>query len=169
MYKRQVLDVWCGRAALPNGLFRCRFDQIRKWGGRIDNDEERNDAANLYSAVTELLEAYHLLAELGIERKLYRKTALAICSFVTQHQLESGKMAKAWFNDGRISDAEGTVGCYLAEALCFGWKECKSREFLNAARAGFSYYYKEFEKYGYTTAGALDTCCVDKELSLIHI
>lgn len=161
-----VLDVWCGRAALPNGLFRCRFDQIRKWGGRIDNDEERNDAANLYSAVTELLEAYHLLAELGIERKLYRKTALAICSFVTQHQLESGKMAKAWFNDGRISDAEGTVGCYLAEALCFGWKECKSREFLNAARAGFSYYYKEFEKYGYTTAGALDTCCVDKESAI---
>lgn len=158
-----VLDCWSSQAVLPNGLFRCRFDRILKWGDCTDNEEERNDAANLYSAVTEFLEAYHLLKELGIEREEYRKAALGICFFAAQNQSENGRMAKAWFNDGRASDIEGTVGCYLAEALCFGWKECQKKELLNAAEAGFAYYYKEFEAYGYTTAGALDTCCVDKE------
>ncbi len=161
-----VLDCWSKAAVLPNGLFRCRFDRIQKWGDEVGNKEERNDAANLYSAVVELLEAYHLLETLGIEREVYRRTALGICTFAVEHQQENGSFAKAWYNDGTISDAEGTVGCYLAEALCAGFRECKKKEFLEAAVAGFTCYYREFERYGYTTAGALDTYCVDKESAI---
>lgn len=159
----EVLDCWADKGSLPGGLFRCRFDRILKFGENTDNREERNDAANLYSVVTEYLEAYHLLKALGIERENYRNLALGICSFASRWQREQGSLAKAWYNDGTCSDREGTVGCYLAEALCRGWQETRQDDMLRAAREAFDGYYEEFIRCGYTTAGALDTCCVDKE------
>lgn len=162
----EILDCWAERAPLSNGLFRCRFDRILQYGENLDNREERNDAANLYSVVVEYLEAYHLLKAVGTEREAYRDLALAVCDFAVSRQKKNGKLAKAWYNDGVCSDEEGTVGCYLAEALCEGWKESGRREYLAAAKRAFAYYFDEYMTYGYTTAGALDTCCVDKESAI---
>ncbi len=162
----EVLDCWADRGPLPNGLFRCRFDRILQYGDNRDNREERNDAVNLYSVVVEYLEAYHLLKALGTERENYRALALAVCDFVAGSQKKDGRLAKAWYNDGVCSDEEGTVGCYLAEALCAGWKESGREDFLHAAERAFAGYFGEFMTYGYTTAGALDTCCVDKESAI---
>jgi hypothetical protein len=38
--------------------------------------------------------------------------------------------------------------------------------YLQSAVNAFDYYYSEFERLGYTTAGALDTWCIDKESSM---
>ena len=44
--------------------------------------------------------------------------------------------------------------------------EFKKPEYVAAARKAFEFYYREFMEHGYTTAGALDTCCVDKESAI---
>lgn len=161
----EVLDVWAKYAPLENGLFRCRFDQIMTQEN-TDNSIEENDAANLYSVVVEYLDAYHILREMKILRKEYRKIALSVCDFVCAAQMENGKIGKSWYNNGKSSDSEGGTGCYLAEAMLYGWKETGNMNYLESAKKGFQYYYDEFAQYGYTVAGALDTCCIDKESAM---
>lgn len=164
----EILDSWARYAPLQNGLFRCRFDRIQKYGEKTDNREERNDAANLCAVVEEYLEAYYLLKSLGKEggRENYRSLAKNICRFIIAVQQENGRLGKAWYNDGSCSDEAGTIGCYLAKALCKAYRYEKDEAYLKAAEKSYHYYYEEFIQYGYTTAGALDTYCVDKESAI---
>lgn len=158
-----ILDCWAEDAALPNGLFRCRFDRILKYGDNLNNEEERNDAANLYSVVDEYLDAYQLLKELGIDRENYKKIALNVCNFMVDIQQSNGKFGKAWYNDGSCSDPEGTIGSYIGKALCIAYGVTEKEKYLISAKKCFDFYYGEFIADGYTTAGALDTYCIDKE------
>lgn len=160
-----VLDAW-QKARLPNGLFRCRFDRVIKNGIFLDSAEERQDAANLFSVVRQYLRAYHLLKSRDIERPAYRDTALGVCEFGLRAQGTDGAFAKAWYNDGTPSDADGTVGAYMAWAMLEGYKETGKEAYLSAARRGFAWYWKLFERDGYMTAGALDTYCIDKESAM---
>lgn len=161
----KILDCWT-RGMLPNGLFRCRYDRIQAWGSRIRNREERQDAANLYGAAAEYLEAYRLLKAHGIERERYRSLALGICGFALRAQEPGGRMGKAWYNDGSCCGREGGIGCYMVLTLCLGYEETGEKAYLEGAARGFSYYYGAFLRDGFTTAGALDTCCIDKESAL---
>lgn len=158
-----ILDSWIEGAVLPNGLFRCRYDRVLKYGDNIYNQEERQDAANLYSVVDEYLDAYRILKDIGIDRENYKKVALNLCDFMVGVQQSDGKFAKAWYNDGSCSDPEGTVGSYIGKALCIAYGVTKNEEYLASARKCFDYYYGDFMTNGYTTAGALDTYCIDKE------
>ncbi|MCI6699555.1 MAG: hypothetical protein MR488_10425 [Lachnospiraceae bacterium] len=161
---RKALDSWTENAVLPNGLFRTRFDRILTYPE--DNDVERNDAANLYDVVDEYLEAYHLLKEHGEDVPCYRDVALGVCDFLVNHEREGGKFAKAWHNDGSISDPDGIVGSYATFALCIGYRETKNQAYLKAAKDSFRAYYQEFLSQGFATAGALDTYCIDKEAAI---
>lgn len=158
-----ILDCWVERAALPNGLFRCRFDRILKYNDELNNDEERNDAANLYSVVDEYLDAYQVLKNMEIERENYKEAALKLCDFMVDIQQSNGKFGKAWYNNGICSDSEGTIGCYIGKALCIAYNAVGKKEYLTAAKKCFKFYYDDFITNGYTTAGALDTYCIDKE------
>ena len=140
-------------------------DQADQTAGVYGN-QERNDAANLYSAVEEFLDAWKILKENGIERPQYREIALGICRFMVTHQAADGKLAKAWYNDGSISDPDGIVGSYMTQALCIGYLECRESAMLEAAVRSYDAYYKEFLSQGFTTAGALDTYCIDKEAAI---
>ena len=162
----KVLDHWAHNAVLPNGLFRCRYDRILKYENETENREERQDAANLYSVIEEYLEAYHMLLNAGIDRSGYLTMVERLCDFITGVQSEDGRLGKAWYNDGTCSDQDGTAGCYLASGLCSAFTEFKKPEYMTAARRAFEFYYREFMECGYTTAGALDTCCVDKESAI---
>lgn len=173
----QVLDGWM-KAALENGLFRCRYDRVLKYGKQTENREERQDAANLYYVIMEYLEAYEILKKLGIEREEYVQMVWRLCDFVVEHRIAEKGLGKAWYNDGTCSDEDGTVGCYLAEGLCAAWDKYgsvypsesgtgdRAACWLNTAIEAYQFYYGEFQKKGYTTAGALDTCCVDKESAI---
>ena len=154
----KVLDHWAHNAVLPNGLFRCRYDRILKYENETENREERQDAANLYSVIEEYLEAYHMLLNAGIDRSGYLTMVERLCDFITGVQSEDGRLGKAWYNDGTCSD--------LASGLCSAFTEFKKPEYMTAARRAFEFYYREFMECGYTTAGALDTCCVDKESAI---
>lgn len=161
----KILDCW-KRALLPNGLFRCRFDRVLRYGEDTSHPDEQQDAANLFGVVRGYLRAYKALKELGVERPDYREVSLSVCGFALCAQREDGRFAKCWYNDGTVADGEGTIGAYMAWALLEGYLETGNKDWLLAAEKGFQFYDNQFQKTGYTTAGALDTYCIDKESSM---
>lgn len=158
----EILDCWLA-CRLENGLFRCRYERMEKYREEKENRVELQDAANLYSVTDEYLEAWRVLREAGIKREEYRETALAVCEFARKTQEKNGRMGKAWYNDGTCAQREGGIGCYMVLALCRAMEETGEEKYMDHIIRGFRFYYAQYLSDGYTTAGALDTCCIDKE------
>lgn len=159
-----VLDNWLN-ARMGNGLFHCYYDYLLPQCNGMPLPE-RQDPANLFSVVRQYLLAYHLLEEAGICKPEYRETALAVCRFALGAQLEDGTFPRGWLNDGTACATDGTAGAYMVWALLCGYEETKDIAMLDAARRSFDAYLYRFEEDGYMTAGALDTCCIDKESAM---
>lgn len=157
------LDTWAEHAPLPNGLIRCHFDYIL---GEEGLRKEVQDACNLGTAARNFFEAFHLAADCGQDRPDYRTIALGICDFAVSDQEDSGRFGKAWTNDGTCVDREGTIGAFLIPPLLDAYAETGQNKYLDAANKGFSFYFKQFQDRGFTTAGALDTYCIDKESAM---
>ena len=160
----EVLDCWLS-CRLDNGLFRCRYD-LKEKNREAENHEEIQDAANLYSAVDEYLEAWRVLKSAGIEREEYKDTALGICQFAMETQEPDGCMGKAWYNDGTCAQRDGSIGCYMVLALCRAAEETGDDIYMEPIVRGYRFYMAQYMQNGFTTAGALDTCCIDKESAL---
>lgn len=153
------LDAWTTHAPLPCGLIRSVFDAL------IGDTRRREiqDACNQGNAAEALLEAWTIARELGIDRPQWRDVALRICDFALREQQPSGQFAKAWDNDGRCLDPHGTIGAYLIPGLLWAHKVTGTAPYLAAAERAYIHYAEELRRDGFTTAGALDTHCVDKE------
>ncbi len=121
------------------------------------------DACNIGGAADAYFEAYDLAKQCGIDRPEYEAMAYAICDFAIKTQGESGIFAKSWTDTGEIKIADGTIGCFLILPLITAYKRSGNEKYLNSALKAFNYYYSALERDGFTTAGALDTYCIDKE------
>ena len=154
-----TLDTW-SRCALPNGLFVCHYDNILYGGqGAID-------ACNLGTAAVNYFEACDVARQCGFERPGYENLAYAICDFVMNDQQASGCYAKGWKPDGEALYREGTVGCFMVPALIEAYRRSRNEAYLTSARKAYDFYIRELHENGFTTAGALDTWCIDKESSI---
>jgi hypothetical protein len=60
---------------------------------------------------------------------------------------------------------DGTVGCFLIDPVLRAYEKTGDEKYLNSAKRAFDFYYQGLELNGFTTAGALDTYCIDKESS----
>lgn len=150
-----TLDTW-SRCLLPNGLFRVNYDNP---GGSID-------ACNLGTAALNFFEAYDVAGQCGKDRPEYENLAFRICDFVKADQQENGCYAKGWRPDGTCLYREGTIGCFLVPAMLEAYRRSGNGEYLESARKAYAHYLSELKEKGFTTAGALDTWCIDKESSL---
>ena len=150
-----TLDTW-SRCTLPNGLFTVRYDEP---DGPID-------ACNLGTAAVNFFEAYDVAKECGYERPEYERVAYGICDFVVKDQQENGCYAKGWQPDGTCIYREGTIGCFLVPAMIEAYRRSDNDSYLKSARRAYDYYMAELREQGFTTAGALDTWCIDKESSI---
>ncbi len=156
----RCLDTWLRNARLKNGLFRTHYDYLI---GLADPKDEVQDACNLGHAAQGYFEAYDLAARCGLKKPEYRAAALGVCDFAIKAMNASGRIGKAWRNDGKIADPEGTIGAFLIPPLVTAYRATHKAEYLAGAEKAFAFYYGEFVKNGFTTAGALDTYCIDKE------
>jgi hypothetical protein len=156
----KCLDSWVRNARLKNGLFRCHFDYLI---GLANPKEEVQDACNLGQAAQAFFEAYELAAKCKAPRPEYREAAFGICDFALKAMRPDGRIGKSWTNDGRLVDAEGTIGAFLVPPLVTAYRATHKAAYLEGAERAFAFYEGEFEKNGFTTAGALDTRCIDKE------
>lgn len=160
-----TLDSWVRYAVQPNGLM---LVKLRADPSRLDSIINGDipvdlDACNLGTAATYFFGACELAEKCGTPRPEYARVAMGLCDFALRAQQESGEFAKSWFMDGTIHAAHGSVGVFFVLPLFDAWRRTEDRRYLDAALHGFSFYYGEFERSGYTTAGALDSYCIDKE------
>ena len=158
----EVLDAWV-RATRPNGLIPTHYDDNMYTQGFA----KTVDACNLGTAALQFFEAYDRCRALGIDRRSYEDTALAICDFAVRVMREDGAIGKSWLEkDLSPAVTEGTVGAFLTMALSAAAARYPEGPYRQAAERSMLYYIGELRQNGYTTAGALDIYCVDKESSI---
>ena len=151
------LDTWARYAVLPNGLFIPYFTQI------LYKREGAIDACNLGTAALNFFEASDLAGQCQNERPVYEKIALDICRFVKDDQQENGVYGRSWTYDGECSYREGTVGCFLVPPMIEAYRRTNDKRYLESAIRAYNHYISQLNEDGYTTSGALDTWCIDKE------
>lgn len=160
-----VLDSWDRHAFLPNGLM---YVELQTPPDHLDSMLSGNiplvlDTCNLGTAATYFFRAAKLCRKAGIERPSYEKRAFGLCDFFVSAQRPDGEFAKAYFLDGSIDVPHGSTGAFVISPLFDAYTITGKQEYLNAALRGLDFYLGEFMKFGYTTAGALDSNCIDKE------
>ncbi|GAB2564238.1 glycoside hydrolase family 127 protein [Gracilibacillus alcaliphilus] len=156
-----TLDSWVEHARLPSGIVYCHFEAV------IDGDTTAiQDACNLGTAAQQYFEAYELCQQLGIEKTAYKTLALEIGDFTVSQMTTDGKIGKSWDIHGQPYDREGTVGAFLLTPLITAYQYTKKEKYLDTAIKGYDYYMSGLMETGYSTAGALDTYCIDKESAI---
>ncbi len=156
----KCLDSWARNARLKNGLVRCHFDYLL---GLAEPKGEVQDACNLGNAAQAFFEAFDLAAKCKLQKPDYRETALGICDFAVKALRADGRLGKSWTNDGRLVDGDGTTGAFLIPPLVTAYRATHKAPYLEAAERAYAFYSGAFKTNGFTTAGALDTDCIDKE------
>ena len=160
-----VLDDWDKYAFWPNGLMLVKLvEKPERLDGAINGDIPIDlDACNLGTAATYFFRAADLCKKAGIERPSYEKRAFGLCDFFVGAQQESGEFAKSYFMDGSIDLPHGSVGAFIVLPILDAYERTKDKKYLDSALRGLDFYINEFNKNGYTTAGAIDSNCIDKE------
>jgi len=160
-----TLDSWVKYGVQENGMIFSRLLVDPKNVESVLNGDIPMvfDACNLGVAATYFFKAAKLAEKAGCPRPEYEKTALGLCNFALRVQQESGELAKSWFMDGTIDSPHGSVGCFLVLPLFDAYRLTGEQKYLDGALKGYDFYYSEFHQSGVTTAGALDSFCIDKE------
>lgn len=160
-----VLDSWEKYTFLPNGLMLVKIvEKPERLDSTLNGDIPTDlDACNLGTAATYFFRAAMLCEKAGIDRPNYAKRAFGLCDFFVSAQQPSGEFAKSYFMDGTIDKAHGSVGAFIILPLLDAYERTGDKKYLDSAVRGLDFYLGEFEKGGCTTAGALDSNCIDKE------
>lgn len=160
----KVLDSWAKLAPLPNGLFITNYDKVMG----LDSLPAKIvfDACNLGVAAQNYFEAAQLAKACGFNRDNYTQLALNICDFAKREQQESGVYGRGWHPDGTCYVREGTIGAFLVPPMLDAFKITGDSAYLTSGKRAYEYYLIQLKEDGYTTAGALDTWCIDKESSI---
>jgi hypothetical protein len=156
------LDTWAQYAPLPNGLIRNHFDYILG----TEKGTDILDACNLGDAATDYLIAWQLAKKCGLSRDNYKTIALNICDFMMKDQQPSGQYGKGWDVDGNCLYRDGSIGAYIIPAMVGAYQATGNNAYLESGIRAYDFYFNDFAESGFTSAGALDTWCIDKESSL---
>lgn len=154
-----TLDTW-SKCALSNGLFVVQYDDL------LYRRDSAIDACNLGTAAINFFEAYDVAKQCGFDRPAYENLAYGICNFVMNDQQENGCYAKGWKKNGECLYRDGTIGCFIVPAMIEAYRRSQNEVYLNSAKKAYQFYLSELKEKGFTTAGALDTWCIDKESSI---
>ena len=162
-----VLDSWDQYAFVDNGLMLTYLEAKPNNLDSILNGDIRMvfDSCQLGVSAAYFFRAAELCKQAGIDRPSYEKRAFGLCDFFVKAQQESGEFAKSYFMDGSIEAPHGSVGAFILLGLFAAYDYSHDEKYLNSALKGLDFYLSEFQKGGYTTAGALDSNCIDKESS----
>ena len=128
-------------------------------------NESVSDVCNMGYGAYEFLRTYELLKELGIDKTEYLQAGLGVCNFFMTHFSVEYGFGKAWRLDGVCVDQGGSIGAFMIPALAQAYKLTRAEQYLAMAERAMEFYMERDLNQFYCTAGALDTCCVDKETS----
>ncbi len=159
-----ALDSWTSpKLQNENGFYIVSYDKILRGSSNIVSD-----ACNLGTAAYNFFETARLLEKCGATERVGRVSdvALGICDFVRAKQYPSGCYGKGWNQLGECVYEDGTVGAFMIAPMLSAYEFTEDSVYFASALRAYDYYYAAFVRDGYTTAGALDTWCIDKESAL---
>ncbi|MBQ6804457.1 MAG: hypothetical protein IJP04_07365 [Clostridia bacterium] len=161
----KVLDSWVKHAKLPSGLMYVALIAPPDDLVSVDNHTIPMDldACNLGTAATYFFKAYRLAKECGLDKPEYLKMGADLCDFALKTMKPSGELAKTWFIDGTVDNPHGSVAAFYTLSLFDAYETTGEEKYKEGALRSFNFYNDEFQKNGFTTAGALDSYCIDKE------
>lgn len=154
----KLLDFWADRTG-KTGLVYTNYNSALE-------PSPIADTCNLGYVISEFTKAYLYLKNRGTAKKNWIAAAINTAHFLISRYSEEYGFGKSWnVETGECTDPGGTIGAYIVPALCTlytatGREEC----LIYAKKACRLYCERDLSKF-MCTAGALDTCCIDKETS----
>ena len=127
------------------------------------------DTCNMGYGAYELVRTYQALQKLGIDKPAYFDAAKGFCDFFIEHFSDTYGFGKQWRLDGTCIDEGGSIGGFVIPALVKVYEVTSEEKYLSLAKRAMRFYMeRDLDKF-VCTAGALDTCCVDKETAFPFI
>jgi hypothetical protein len=156
----EILDTRVKYCTAKSGLLAA---QLRDYA---DLDSAVSDTCNMGYGAYELFRVWNRLKEIGIEKPEYLAAAKGLCDFFCRHYSPRFGFGKAWRHDGVCVDEGGTVGAFVIPALAAAYAFTGEEKYLDTANQALRFYAERDLDNFCCTAGALDTCCVDKETAI---
>ena len=128
-------------------------------------NEASADTCNMGYGAYEYLLVYDTLRGIGIDKPAYLAAGKGLCDFFCDHYSPEYGFGKQWRLDGTCLDRGGTIGGFVIPALVKMYELSGDRKYLETAERAMNFYAERDLNRFSCTAGALDTCCVDKETS----
>ena len=155
----EILDTRAALCTAKSGLLAA---QLRDY---TDLDNAAADTCNMGYGAYEYLRVYDRLRDIGMEKPAYLAAGKGLCDFFCDHFSEEFGFGKQWRLDGVCLDEGGTIGGFVIPALAKLYALTGEEKYLAMAERSMAFYMRrDLDKFC-CTAGALDTCCVDKETS----
>ena len=159
----EILDTRVAICTAKSGLLAAQLRDFENF------DAAAADTCNMGYGAYELIRTYLTLKKIGIDKPAYLDAARGLCDFFVEHFSDNYGFGKKWRLSGECLDDGGTIGGFVIPALVKMYEVTEDKKYLDLAeRAMKLYMERDLDKF-VSTAGALDTCCVDKETSFPFI
>ena len=159
----EILDTRTSLCTAKSGLL---ASQLRDYENL---DAASADTCNMGYGAYELIRTYLTLKGIGIDKPAYLEAAKGLCDFFVENYSEKFGFGKQWRLIGECIDEGGTIGGFVIPALVKLYGVTNEKKYLDLAERAMRFYMeRDLDKF-VSTAGALDTCCVDKETSFPFI
>ena len=155
----EILDTRAEFCTAKSGLLAAQLKSFENL------DAATADTCNMGYGAYEFLRCYERLREIGIDKPAYFEAGRGLCDFFCGHFSEEYGFGKQWRLDGVCLDKGGSIGAFVIPAMVKLYELTKDEKYLAMAEKALKFYVeRDLDKF-VCTAGALDTCCVDKETS----
>lgn len=159
----EILDTRASICTARSGLLAAQLRDFENLDGAAA------DTCNMGYGAYEFVRTYLTLKNIGIDKPAYFDAAKGLCDFFCENYSETYGFGKKWRLDGTCLDEGGTIGGFVIPALIKVYEVTKEEKYLALAEKAMKLYMeRDLDKF-VSTAGALDTCCVDKETSFPFI
>jgi len=155
----EILDTRAEFCTAKSGLLAAQLKSFENL------DAATADTCNMGYGAYEFLRCYERLREIGIDKPAYFEAGRGLCDFFCDHYSEEYGFGKQWRLDGVCLDKGGSIGAFVIPAMAKLYMLTNDEKYLAMAEKALAFYVeRDLDKF-VCTAGALDTCCVDKETS----
>ena len=159
---REALEILDTRAAYCTAESGLLAAQLRDFG---DLNNASADTCNMGYGAYEYMRVWDRLRQIGIDKPACLAAGKGLCDFFCEHFSPRFGFGKQWRLDGTCIDEGGTIGGFVIPALAKLYEITEDEKYLAMAEKAMAFYMnRDLDKFC-CTAGALDTCCVDKETS----
>ena len=159
----EILDTRVSLCTASSGLLAAQLRDFENL------DAAAADTCNMGYGAYELIRTYLTLKRIDIDKPAYLNAALGFCDFFVDHFSDEYGFGKQWRLNGECLDKGGTIGGFVIPALVKAYEVVGDEKYLELAKRAMEFYMtRDLDKF-VSTAGALDTCCVDKETSFPFI